>query len=99
MNCFVAGEVGVMTKIRPSVNEIPVPKRTRFCWRNEYSVAFHKCHGSVGVINGTTFPKVTMPSYGTVDHYCGLKIAATDPADVGPLWSINELTDIGDNSF
>ncbi len=30
-----------------------------------------------------------MPSYGTVDHDYGLRLATTDPADDGPVWMIN----------
>ncbi|MEM9464305.1 MAG: hypothetical protein AAGA90_02980 [Actinomycetota bacterium] len=30
-----------------------------------------------------------MPSYGTVDHEYGLKLATTDPAEDGPVWMVN----------
>ena len=30
-----------------------------------------------------------MPSYGTIDHEYGHKLATTDPADDGPVWMVN----------
>ena len=42
-----------------------------------------------------------MPSYGTIDHEYGHKLATTDPADDGPVWMVNlmkykEVADYGD---
>ncbi|MEO0491962.1 MAG: hypothetical protein AAF081_00950 [Actinomycetota bacterium] len=44
-----------------------------------------------------------MPSYGTVDHEYGLKLATTDPADDGPVWMVNlmkykDVADYGDGA-
>ena len=44
-----------------------------------------------------------MPSYGTIDHEYGHKLATTDPADDGPVWMVNlmkykEVADYGDGA-
>lgn len=39
-----------------------------------------------------TMSGADIPSYGTVDHDYGLRLAATDPVDDGPVWMVNLMS-------